>query len=195
MRIGDGEAAEVIDASHWVQIDHVRFATQGHFQLEEDTRIEFDPSFRRLQDDDARRRLRAGLDSAAVLTTIENHLPTAIRVSLWVAPRAEDVYGNQNLFADNAVNGYLRIPKQGFFAVGAGDVGPQGQVVASAFSHQRIALSDEDVEVFLREDGVYTGMLIELEKTPREVVMRGSDFVAVEAGAVIFMEFNEDLIK
>ncbi len=195
VRIGDGEAAEVIDASHWVQIDHVRFATQGHFQLEEDTRIEFDPSFRRLQDDDARRRIRAGLDSAAVLTTIENHLPTAIRVSLWVAPRVEDVYGNQDLFADNAANGYLRIPKQGSFAVGAGDVGPQGQVVASAFSHQRIALSDEDVEVFLREDGVYTGMLIELEKTPREVVMRGSDFVAVEAGAVIFMEFNEDLIK
>ena len=67
--------------------------------------------------------------------------------------------------------------------------------MASAFSHQRIALSDEDLEVFLREDGVYTGMLIELDKTPREVVMRGSDFVAVEAGAVIFMEFNEDLVK
>ena len=38
-------------------------------------------------------------------------------------------------------------------------------------------------------------MLIELDKTPREVVMRASDFVAVEAGAVIFMEFNEDLVK
>ena len=38
-------------------------------------------------------------------------------------------------------------------------------------------------------------MLVELDKTPREVVMRGSDFVAVEAGAVIFMEFNKDLVK
>ena len=195
VRIGDGESVEVIDASHWVQIDQVRFATQGHFQIEEDTRIEFDPIFRRLQDDDARRRIHSGLDSAAVVTTIENHLPTAIRVSLWVSPRAEDVYGSEDLFADNEANGYLRIPNQGSFAVGAGDVGPAGQVVASAFSHQRIALSDEDVEVFLRQDGVYTGILVELDKTPREVVMRGSDFIAVEAGAVIFMEFNEDLVE
>ena len=195
VHIGDGESAEVIDASHWVQIDQVRFATQGHFQLAEDTRIEIDPIFRRLQDDDARRRIRAGLDSAVVVTAIENHLPTGIQVSLWVAPRAEDVYGREDLFADNEANGYLRIPKQGSLAVGAGEVGPEGQVVASAFSHQRIALSDEDVDVFLREDGVYTGMLIELDKTPHEVVMRASDFVAVEAGAVIFMEFNEDLVK
>ena len=195
VRIGDGESAEVIDSSHWVQIDHVRFASQGHFQVTEDTRIEFDPIFRRLQDDDARRRIHASLDSAVAVTAIENHLPTAIRVSLWVAPRAEDVYGREDLFADNEVNGYLRIPKQGSFAVGAGEVGPDGQVVASAFSHQRVALSDEDVEVFLREEGVYTGMLVELDKTPREVVMRGSDFIAVEAGAVIFMEFNEDLVK
>ena len=195
VRIGDGESVEVIDASHWVYIDHVRFASQGHFQIEEDTRIEFDPIFRRLQDEDARRRIHAGLDSAVAVTAIENHLPTAIRVSLWVAPRTEDVYGNEDLFADNEANGYLRIPKEGSFAVGAGEVGPEGQVVASAFSHQRIALSDEDVEVFLREDGVYTGILVELDKTPSEVVMRASDFVAVEAGAVIFMEFNEDLVE
>ena len=195
VRIGDGESVEVIDSSHWVQIDQVRFATQGHFQLAEDTRIEFDPIFRRLQDDDARRRIHAGLDSAVAVTAIENHLPTAIRVSLWVAPRVEDVYGSEDLFADNEANGYLRIPKQGSFAVGVGEVGSEGQVVTSAFSHQRIALSDEDVEVFLREGGVYTGMLVELDKTPREVVMRGSDFIAVEAGAVIFMEFNEDLVK
>ncbi len=195
VRIGDGEAVEVIDSSHWVQIDHVRFATQGHFQLAEDTRIEFDPIFRRLQDDDARRRIHSSLDSAVVVTAIENHLPTAIRVSLWVAPRVEDVYGNEDLFADNEASGYLRIPKQGFFVVEAGDVGPEGRVVASAFSHQRIALSDENVQVFLQEEGVYTGMLVELEKTQREIAMRGSDFVAVEAGAVIFMEFNEDLVK
>ncbi len=195
VRIGDGESVEVIDASHWVQIDHVRFASQGHFQIEEDTRIEFDPIFRRLQDEDARRRIQASLDSAVVVTAIENHLPTTIRVSLWVTPRAEDVYGSEDLFTDNEANGYLRIPKEGSFAVGSGDVGPEGQVVASAFSHQRIALSDEDVEVFLREEGVYTGILVELDKTPSEVVMRASDFVAVEAGAVIFMEFNEDLVK
>ena len=195
VRIGDGESVEVIDSSHWVQIDYVRFATQGYFQLKENTRIEFDPIFRRLQDDDARRRIHAGLDSAVAVTAIENHLPTAIRVSLWIAPKAEDMYGSEDLFTDNEANGYLRIPKQGSFAVGAGEVGPEGQVAASAFSGQRLVLSDEDVEVFLREEGVYTGMLVELDKTPREVVMRGSDFIAVEAGAVIFMEFNEDLVK
>ena len=195
VRIGDGESVEVIDASHWVYIDHVRFASQGHFQIEEDTRIEFNPIFRRFQDDDARRRIQASLDSAVVVTAIENHLPTTIRVSLWVAPRAEDVYGSEDLFADNETNGYLRIPEEGTFAVDAGGVGPEGQVVASAFSHQRIALADEDVEVFLQEEGVYTGILVELDKTPSEVVMRASDFVAVEAGAVIFMEFNEDLVK
>ncbi len=195
VRIGDGESAEAIDASHWVQLDQVRFATQGHFQIEEDTRIEFEPIFRRFQDDDARRRIQASLDSAVVVTAIENRLPTAIRVSLWVAPRAEDLYGSEDLFASNEANGYLRIPKEGSFAVDAGAVGPEGQVVASAFSHQRIALAAADVEVFLREEGVYTGVLVELDKTPREVAMRASDFVAVEAGAVIFMEFNEGLVK
>jgi len=195
VRIGDGESAEVIDARHWVQIDQVRFATQGHFQLKEDTRIEFEPIFRRFQDDDARRRIHAGLDSAVVVTAIENHLPIAIRVSLWVAPRAEDVYGREDLFASNEANGYLRIPKEGFLAVDAGEVGAEGRVVASAFGRQRIALADEDVQVFLREDGVYTGMLVELDQTAGEVVMRASDFVAVEAGAVIFMEFNEGLVK
>ena len=195
VRIGDGESAEVIDASHWMQLDYVRFATQVHFQLAEDTRIESDPIFRRLWDDDIRGRIPSSLDSAAVITAIENHLPVGIRVSLSVAPRAEDVYGREDLFIGNEANGYLRIPKQGPFAVDAGEVGPDGRVVASAFSHQRVALSDEDVEVFLREDGVYTGMLVELDQTPSEVVMRGSDFIAVEAGAVIFMEFNEDLVK
>ncbi len=165
----------------------------GGFQLKEDTRIEFEPIFRRFQDDDARRRIQASLDSIVAVAAIENHLPTAIRVSLRVAPRAEDVYGSEALFADQQANGYLRIPKQGAIAVAAGAVGPEGQVVASAFSHQRIALADEDVEVFLREKGVYTGLLVELDKTPS--VMRASDFVAVEAGAVIFMEFNEGLIK
>ncbi len=195
VRIGDGESAAVIDASHWVQLDHVRFATQGHFQLEEDTRIEFDPIFRRLQDDNARRRIQASLDSAVVVTAIENHLPTAIRVSLWVAPRAEDLYDSEDLFVGNEAKGYLRIPKEGSFAVDAGDIGPEGQVVASVFSHQRIALAGDDVEVFLREEGVYTGILVKLDKTPCEVAMRASDFVAVEAGAVIFMEFNEGLVK
>ena len=49
--------------------------------------------------------------------------------------------------------------------------------------------------VFLREEGVYTGVLVELDKTPGEVGLYGSDFIHVEAGAEIFLELNEDLIS
>jgi hypothetical protein len=51
------------------------------------------------------------------------------------------------------------------------------------------------VLVFLRADGVHTGVLVELEATPGDVALLGSDFVNVVAGAEIFMELNEDLVK
>ena len=195
VQMGDGEGVEIIEPDHWVQVDDVRFVTQGVFQLKEDTRIEADPIFRRLQDDDARDRISSNLDSASVVTTIENHLPIGVRVSLRVAPNAEDVYGSDDLFENNQANGYLRIPQQGAFEVGAGTVGADGRVMQSATSLQRISLSDEDVLVFLRADGVHTGVLVELDATPGDVALLGSDFVNVEAGAEIFMELNEDLVK
>jgi hypothetical protein len=114
---------------------------------------------------------------------------------LRVAPNAEDVYGSDELFENNQANGYLRIPQEGSFEVGAGTVGAGGRVTTSATSQQRISLSDEDVLVFLRADGVHTGVLIELDATPGDVALFGSDFVNVVAGAEIFMELNEDLVK
>ena len=195
VQMGDGEGTEVIEPDHWVQVDNVRFVTQGVFQIKNNTQIEADPIFRRLQDDDARDRISSNLDSASVITTIENHLPIGVRVSLRVAPNAEDVYGSDELFENNQANGYLRIPQEGSFEVGAGTVGADGRVTTSATSQQRISLSDEDVLVFLRADGVHTGVLIELDATPGDVALLGSDFVKVVAGAEIFMELNEDLVK
>ena len=130
-----------------------------------------------------------------MVTEIENHLPIGVRVSLRVAPNAEDVYGSEDLFENNQANGYLRIPKDGAFEVGAGQVDANGRVTQSTTSRQRITLSDDDALVFLREDGIYTGVLIELDQTPGDVALLGTDFVNVVAGAEIYMELNEDLVE
>ena len=195
VQMGDGEGTEVIAPDHWVQIDEVNFVTQGIFRLKNDTRIESDPIFRRQSDAEARDRISANLDSASVVTEIENHLPIGVRVSLRVAPNAEDVYGSEDLFENNQANGYLRIPKDGAFEVGAGQVDANGRVTQSTTSRQRITLSDDDALVFLREDGIYTGVLIELDQTPGDVALLGTDFVNVVAGAEIYMELNEDLVE
>ncbi|MCH2659619.1 hypothetical protein MK163_04185, partial [bacterium] len=149
VQMGDGEGTEVIEPDHWVQIDEVNFVTQGIFRLKNDTRIEPDPIFRRQSDAEARDRISANLDSASVVTEIENHLPIGVRVSLRVAPNAEDVYGSEDLFDNNQANGYLRIPKDGAFEVGAGQVDANGRVTRSTTSRQRITLSDDDALVFL----------------------------------------------
>ena len=196
VQMGDGEGTEVIAPDHWVQIDEVNFVTQGIFRLKNDTRIEPDPIFRRQSDAEARDRISANIDSASVVTEIENHLPIGVRVSLRVAPNAEDVYGSEDLFDNNQANGYLRIPKDGAFKVGAGQVDDaNGRVTQSTTSRQRITLSDDDALVFLREDGIYTGVLIELDQTPGDVALLGTDFVNVVAGAEIYMELNEDLVE
>ena len=195
VQMGDGEGTEVIEPSHWVQIDDVRFVTQGIFQLKNDTQIEPDPIFQSFKDDQYRDQIRSNLDSAAVITMIENHLPIGVRVSLRIAPNKEDVYGSDALFSGNEAAGYLQIPRDGAFEVGAGEVDSDGRVTASTTSHQRISLSDDEMLVFLREEGVYTGVLVELAKTPGEVGLYGSDFIQVVAGAEIFLELNEDLIS
>ena len=195
VQLGDGEGTEVIEPDHWVQIDDVNFLTKGIFRLKNDTRIEPDPISNRLTDAEARDRIRANLDSASVVTAIDNHLPIGVRISLRVAPNAEDVYGSADLFDNNQANGYLRIPKDGAFEVGAGQVDVNGRVIRSTTSEQRITLSDKDALVFLREDGFYTGVLIELDQTPGDVALLGTDFVNVVAGAEIYMELNEDLVE
>ncbi len=193
--LGDGEGTETIEQDHWVQIDKVEFMAPARFQILQNTRIEPDPVRQELTDDEARRRISANLDSAAVITAIDNWLPIGVRVSVRVAPNSADVYSDdENLFTDNQANGYLRIPQTGFFEVGAGMVDASGKVTEGTTSQQRIALSDDDVLVFLRDGGVFTGVLVELDATGDQVELHGSDFINIEAAAQIFMELNEDLV-
>jgi hypothetical protein len=193
--LGDGAGTETIEQDHWVQIDKVEFMAPARFQILQDTRIEPDPVRQELTDDEARRRISANLDSAAVITAIDNWLPIGVRVSLRVAPILADVYSaDESLFINNQANGYLRIPQTGFIEVGAGVVNAEGRVTAGTTSQKRIVLSDEDVLVFLRDGGVYTGVLVELDATGDQVELYGSDYINIEAAAQVFMELNEDLV-
>ncbi|MFT5088509.1 MAG: hypothetical protein ACI906_000594 [Candidatus Latescibacterota bacterium] len=194
--LGDGEGVETIEQDHWVQVDKVEFMAPARFEILEETRIEPDPIRREFTDDSARDRISANLDSATVITAIDNWLPIGVRVSLRVAPNIADVYStDESLFTNNQENGYLRIPKTGFFEVGAGIVGADGRVTEGTTNQQQISLEDEDVLVFLRDGGFYTGVLVELDATGDQVELYGSDFINVEAATQIFMELNEDLVE
>jgi len=183
--LGDGVEPEVIEPSHWVQIDKVEFQAPARFLIKAATQIQPDPVFRELSDDGARRRIDNSLVSAGVMTIIENHLPLGIEVSLLVAAKEEDVYTNP----------ILRIPEKGAFEVEAAPTDANGRVSESIFSTQEIELGPEEVKVFLREGGVYTGVLVEIPGTGGEVMLFGSDYVKVQAGTQIIMELNEDLVK
>ena len=49
--------------------------------------------------------------------------------------------------------------------------------------------------MFLEEGGVYTGVLIKIDGTDGDVELFGTDFIAVQAGAQIVVELNEDLVE
>ena len=182
--LGDGAGTEVIEPSHWVQIDRVQFVAPAVFQIKGDTQIEPDPEFREWNDDSARERIERNLVSAQVITHIENHLPLGVKVSLVVATREEDVYTNP----------ILRIPKEGAFEVPAATVDGAGRVSESSMSSRTIGLEAEDVLVFLQKGGVWTGVLVELAGTNGEVQLYGSDYVNVQAGTEVIVELNEDLV-
>ena len=183
--LGDGVGTEVIEPSHWVQIDRVEFQAPARFRIKGDTQIQPDPIFRELSDDTARERIDNSLVSARVITNIENHLPLGIKVSLLVADTKEEVYTNP----------ILRIPKEGAFEVNAAPTDASGRVSQSLTNEQEIELGPEDVKVFLRDGGVYTGVLVQLAGTDGDVELFGTDYVNVQAAAQIIMELNEDLVK
>jgi hypothetical protein len=70
-----------------------------------------------------------------------------------------------------------------------------GRVAESVNSQEENALSADEVVVFLRKGGVYTGVLIEFVPTAGVVGVYGSDYVTVRAAAKIFIELNEDLVE
>lgn len=367
--LGDGTGTEVIEPSHWVQIDSVRFVASARFQIGADTQIRPDPVFRNLQDEEARRRIEGNLVDALVITRIENHLPLGVQVSLrvgswralardilvtqrtavensmvervltegWTALSedearsargrilqyltgqdiwnkldeedrqgirrrievildrkkgslkrydgarllalieqeddedawnaviamlagsldpdyfnrseveafAQRVFGNNLVYAGQVlgrdigsttelmgilqeleyepdmqtepdkrtkpdmkkglwgklIKYYvykrpdLRIPREGSFAVGPAPVDDTRRVAESVDSREEITLSADEVVVFLRKGGLYTGVLIELAPTDDLVSVYGDDYVNVRAATKIFMEFNQDLVE
>ena len=87
----------------------------------------------------------------------------------------------------------LRIPKEGAFGVSSAPV-DAGRVSESVISREEIELGPENVIVFLRKGGVYTGVLMELPKSDGDVQLFGSDYINVRAATQIIMELNEDLV-
>jgi hypothetical protein len=93
VHLGDGQGTEVIEPDHWVQVDSVQFIAPARFAVEAPTEIRPDPDFRDLQDEEARGRIESNLISAEAITSIENHLPLGVSVSLRVKSWREIVRG------------------------------------------------------------------------------------------------------
>ncbi len=193
--VGDGQSDETIAPDHFVQIDSVVFGSTARFSIKDDTRIEPSPIFRENQDEEARQRIESNLKSATAFTTITNHTPLGVRVSLRVAPKADSVYTDFEVNEENTKLGFLKIPQTGTFNVPAAPTDANGRVTESVAERIEIPLTKEQVLVFLLEGGVYTGALVELDATGDEVEVFGTDFVHVVAGAEIVIELNEDLVE
>ena len=191
--IGDGQGMEVIEPTHFVQVDSVVFESAARFRIKDDTRIEADPIFREIQDDEARRRIESNLKSATAFTTITNSTPLGVSVSLRVAPDSTALYSDD--FVSDPARGFLKIPQEGAFDVPPAPTGEDGRVDQAVSNQEDISLTGEEVLVFLREGGIYTGVLVELSGTEGDVEVFGTDFVNVVAGTQVVIELNEDLVE
>lgn len=185
--LGDGVGTEVIEPGDWVQMDSLVFKAPARLRISADSQIRTDPQARVFNDATARERISSNLDSAAVETVVENHLPIGVHVSLMVGATRDQVFTNP----------ILRIPHEGGFGVNAAPVDAQGRVTQSLNSTQRITISKDDALVFLRPGGVYTGILIELDQTAsgQDVDLLGSDYVDVKAAIQVFLELNDALVN
>ena len=185
VKVGDGVGTESIAPDHFVQVDSVVFQAPAKFRITAATQIEVTPEKQELTDDEARRRITENLISTSLLTTIENHIPVGVRVSVKVADRLEDVYTNP----------ILSIPREGAFSVPAASVDANGRVTESAFQTTNVDVTKEEFLVFIKRGGVFTGVLVDIDATEGDVELFATDFVAVQAGAEILVELNEDLVK
>jgi hypothetical protein len=185
--LGDGQGVEVIEPEHWVKLDSIKFTAPARLRISADSKIETDPERRVFNDATARERINSNLDSAAVVTDIESHLPIGVRVSLMVGATRDQVFTNP----------ILRLPHDEGFGVDAAPVDAQGRVTQSLKTTRRISITKEDALVFLRPAGVWTGILIELDQTAggADIDVLGTDFVDVKAATQIFMELNDSLVE
>lgn len=182
--VGDGVSEEVIEPSHWVQIDSVQFRAPAAFQVREATQIQPDPVRRTFTDDSTRDRISSNVRSAGVRTTIENHIPLAVGVRLYVGATEQTVYTNPTLVVPP-----LDEPP---FSVSAAPY-DGNQVSESAFNTQNVTLTSDQI-LKLLEPVYYTGIQIDIDGTDGNVALAGSDFVVVQAGSQIILELNEDLV-
>jgi len=182
--VGDGVNEEVVEPSHWVQVDSVQFRAPASFQVLEATQIQPDPIRRTFDDDTVRERISSNVRSAGVRTTIENHIPLAVGVRLYVGETAETVYTNPTLVVpplDEPAFGVDAAPFSG------------GSVTASSFNTQNVTLESDQI-LKLLEPVYFTGIQIAIDGTNGDVALAGSDFVIVQAGSQIILELNEDLV-
>ena len=186
IKVGDGESTERIAPEHWVRVDSVIFQSEARFEIKEDDRIEVMAQFQEVRDEKLRTRISNNLLSASVTTKIENRIPLAVRVSLLVSPNEEEVFTNP----------LLRIPIDGKgFGVDAAPTDPAtGRASGSTQDSRTVTLEKEDVLVFLREGGVFTGVLVEFDATDGFVELLGSDQIIVQAATEVLIELNESLV-
>ena len=168
--VGDGLEIETIETHHWVQIDSIVFRSGPRFRIRAATQVRPDPRRRRISDGEIRQRIRSNVESARAFVTVKNHTPLGLQVSLRIARRREEVYTHADLV----------IPSQGTFAVKAAPVDSREQVVETVVNEYAFELTGEEIEVFLEEEGVYTGVLIEFDATAGDVEMFGTDFVHIQ---------------
>ena len=180
--IGHGAETESIESDHWVQLDSVVFQSGSRFRIKADTRVEPDAVKRRIDSDAVRQDIRARVESARVRTHIENHTALGVRVSLWIARRRQEVYVSPNLV----------LPQEGAFSVRPAAIDDRGQVVGSVVSEKEIELSRGEIEIFLEEEGVYTGALVEFEATAGEVELSAGDHVVIRSAVEILVALGDE---
>jgi len=117
---------------------------------------------------------------------VENLLGVQITKDEWDDWLMASVYGDPE----------LRIPPEGGpFVVAPAPTDADGRVTQSAVSGRSVALTDEQILVFVRTGGVYTGVRTEVEATPGEVLVLAEHYVRVRAAAKVDVELNESLLK
>ena len=187
IKVGDGESTERIAPEHWVQVDSVVFESEARFEIKANDRINPKPQNLSLNDEEARIRISNNLISSSVITKIENGIPLAVRVSLQVSANEDSVYTNP----------ILTIPRDGEgFGVEAAPTDPAtGRSTGSSESLRTVVLEKEELLVFLREGGVFTGVLVEFDDTDGFVELRASDQIRVQAATEVLLELNESLVQ
>lgn len=86
-------------------------------------------------------------------------------------------------------------PEGGPFAIPAAQVDAAGHVTESRFSRRDIELTKEQITVFLRKGGVYTGVCTEIDATQGEVALFAENYATVRAATKIRMELNKHLFQ